>query len=158
LTGGFSFDFVGALTWRLREKSTRRPEQDQAASTMTEQAVARTMTRTLERVERPVCTAMNFLPLGTNAKRPRPAPLVAKGDSAVQQLLQICHNNFERQYIDFSCFSGASSREPSTTWCGPGPAPGHDWVSVEWAKSWLGNRSLLCHSLKNGIEHHLSCA
>ena len=63
---------------------------------MTEQAVARTMTRTLERVERPVCNAMNFSPLEPTRSGQRPVLIVAKGDSSVQQMLQICHNNFER--------------------------------------------------------------
>jgi hypothetical protein len=69
LAGGFSFDFVGALTWATAGKSTPAvPNNTRAASTMTEQAVARTMTRPLERVERPVVNAINFSPW--NQRRP----------------------------------------------------------------------------------------
>src|SRR4029077_7073043 len=39
---------------------------------------------------------MNFSPLEPNAGRPAAYLIVTKGDSSVQQMLQICHNNFGR--------------------------------------------------------------
>jgi len=68
------------------------------------------MTRTLERVQRPVPNAMNFSPLEPEQGGQRPVPIVAKGDSSVQQMLQIRHNNFGRLRVDFPYFSGPASR------------------------------------------------
>ena len=75
MTGGFSFDFVGALTWAIAgERTPAVANSTRAASTMTEQAVAWTMTRTLERVQRPVPNAMNFSPLEPKQGGQRPVP------------------------------------------------------------------------------------
>ena len=83
---------------------------------MTEQAVARTMNSHARAGGAPGSQRHELLPLGTKAERPAACPIVAKGDSSVQQMLQICHNKFERLRVDFSCFSGPASRRSVTTW------------------------------------------